>query len=490
MTRCSLFAVLLFFLTLTGRAQSYISDGRLKVSIVNPHYLQYEDGRPFFWLGDTGWEIFLRLSREDAQWYIYQRKEQGFNIIQAVMITEFEGVKAPNYYHALPFIDEDPEKPDITPGNNINDSVAYDYWDHIDYLVNYAEKMGMYLALLPAWGEYVIPREGRLLFKTTQQAYNYGWFIGNRYKNNKNIVWMLGGDRMPDERKDGVEIWRAMAEGISDGTNGEKNMDGAADYSTTCMTYHSFSSSSQWFHNDEWIDFHSWGSYHSDYYLSRSYEQATHDWNLARPKPTLNAEPAYEMHSVNWIAGNGLFMAYDVRDIAYWSVFAGACGHTYGNNNIWQFYDGEHQPITFADVNWKKALFSPGAEQMKYLKKLIESRPMLEMEPDNSIIAGQNPTGAGHIQAIKGKSFAFIYVPTGNVPSIRLGKITGSKIKAWWYNPRNGESSLIGIFDNSGEKTFIVPGMSKQMEWLISGRGCDWVLVLDDTLKGFGQPGK
>jgi len=185
MTRCSLFAVLLFFLTLTGRAQSYISDGRLKVSIVNPHYLQYEDGRPFFWLGDTGWEIFLRLSREDAQWYIYQRKEQGFNIIQAVMITEFEGVKAPNYYHALPFIDEHPEKPDITPGNNINDSVAYDYWDHIDYLVNYAEKMGMYLALLPAWGEYVIPREGRLLFKTTQQAYNYGWFIGNRYKNNK-----------------------------------------------------------------------------------------------------------------------------------------------------------------------------------------------------------------------------------------------------------------------------------------------------------------
>jgi len=115
---------------------------------------------------------------------------------------------------------------------------------------------------------------------------------------------------------------------------------------------------------------------------------------------------------------------------------------------------------------------------------------MLEMEPDNSIIAGQNPTGAGHIQAIKGKSFAFIYVPTGNVPSIRLGKITGSKIKAWWYNPRNGESSLIGIFNNSGEKTFVVPGMSKEMEWLISGRGCDWVLVLDDTLKGFGQPGK
>ena len=482
--------VMVFNLTITLNAQSTVFHGRLKVSSVNPHYLQCEDGTPFFWMGDTGWEVFLRLSREDAKWYIDQRKIQGFNIIQAVLISEFEGVKIPNYYNDLPFIDENPEKIAGTPGNDPSNADEYDYWDHIEYLVNYAEKQGMYLALLPAWGEYVIPREGRLLFKTRKQAYDYGWFLGNRFRTYKNIVWMLGGDRLPDERKDGLDMWRSMAEGIADGTNGTKNMNGEADYSTTCMTYHCFASSSQWFHTDAWLDFHSWGSYHSDVYLARSYEQAFADWNLPDPKPTLNSEPAYEMHSINWLEGNGYFMPYDIRDIAYWSVFAGACGHTYGNHCVWQFYDENRKPVSFANVHWKKALFSKGAEQMNYLRKLMESRPLFDLNPDNTMIEGLNPVGSGHIQAIRGKNFALCYIPTGNAPAVKLGIISGDKLNAWWYNPRTGESTFIGEYANKGERMFTTPGMSKEMEWLKTGRGCDWVLVLDDVAAHFNAPGK
>jgi len=133
--------VVIFF---TSKSETLIQHGRLKVSDLNPHYLQFEDGTPFFWLGDTGWDLFLRLSREGAIWYIDQRKSQGFNIIQAVLISEFEGVKIPNY-NDLPFIDGDPEKPLVTSGNDINSDEAYDYRDHIDYLVNYAEKQGITL---------------------------------------------------------------------------------------------------------------------------------------------------------------------------------------------------------------------------------------------------------------------------------------------------------------------------------------------------------
>lgn len=485
--------LILYFLLIPAYycySQPAIKHGRIKVSDSNPHYLQYEDGTPFFWLGDTGWEMFLRLSREDAKWYIDIRKNQGFNIIQAVLITEFEGINKKGYYNNLPFIDGNPENPDLNSDSSLKDKDSHRYWDNIDSIVKYSEDKGMYLALLPCWGEYVIPREGKLLFKTRDQAYNYGWFLGNRYRHNKNIVWMLGGDRLPDEYPGSAEIWRAMAKGIANGTNGVKDKEGKTDYSTTCMTYHSYASSSQWFKNDDWIDFYSWGSYHSDFYLSRSYQQASSDWNLTEPRPTLNSEPAYEMHSVNWIEGNGYFMPYDVRDIAYWSVFAGACGHTYGNHCVWQFYDGKREPVTFANVNWKKAIFSPGAEQMKYLRQLIESRPMMELEPDNSLITGDNPGGSGHIQAIKGKSFAFIYLPTGYVPLVKLGRISGKQIRAWWYNPRNGESTLIGEYENRGEKKFDVPQISREMDWLHTGRGCDWVLVIDDASINYKAPGK
>lgn len=453
---------------------------KLVVSKENPHYLSYSDGTPFFWLADTGWELFWRVNRDDAAWYLTQRKIQGFNVIQAVILSELEGAMQPNVYGDSIFYNRNPEAPAVTPGNNPKNSVEYDFWDHIDYCIAMADSIGLYMCLLPTWGEYVVPREDHLLFKTPVQAYNYGWFLGNRYRDFNNIIWMLGGDRLPDERREGVEIWRAMAEGIADGTNNVKVFDGKADYSTTLMTHHCFETSSRWFHNDAWIDFHSWGSYHSDYSITRSYKTALADWNLPNPKPTLNSEPAYELHIVNWINGNGMFGAYDVRVIAYWSVFAGAMGHTYGCHPVWQFYDGTKPAITSANMHWKQAVMSEGARQIKFLRSLIESRPLYEFIPDNSIILGSNPDDANHVQAIRGKNFVLVYLPTGYCPHIKLGVLDSNRVKVSWFNPRNGEYTLIGDYENTRNLTFVVPGMSKELDWLKTGRGCDWVLVIEE----------
>ena len=143
--------------------------------------------------------------------------------------------------------------------------------------------------------------------------------------------------------------------------------------------------------------------------------------------------------------------------------------------------------MTFS--NWQTGLDMPGAFQMGYAKKLFESRPMLELVPDQSLIVkGQGSCGS-YSAAIKGKSYAYIYVPTGNTLTIKLGKIDGTKIKAWWFDPRTGKSTLIGEFENKNEQEFKVPGMSKELGWLKSGRGCDWVLVLEDVSKGYKEPG-
>ena len=176
-------------------------------------------------------------------------------------------------------MNENPEKPAITPENNPENGKEYDFWDHVDYAVKTAESKGLYLALVPSWGEWVTPRTDKALFNSKDQSYNYGWLVGNRYRNSPNIIWILGGDRHPDERTNGLELWRFMAEGIADGANNVKKMDGKADYTTTLMTFHSFESSSKWFHNDEWLDFHAWGSYHAEVNNTKSYLATIADWN-------------------------------------------------------------------------------------------------------------------------------------------------------------------------------------------------------------------
>lgn len=477
-----LFLCTFVFIGFHSLAQPWIEHGRLQVTKENPHYLSFQDGKPFFWLADTGWEMLHRLNRDEMQKYLSCRSAQGFNVIQAVLISEFIHMdKVTNFYGDSIFIADNPEKPAITAGSNPESAREYDYWDHVDYAVELAAKNGLYLGLLPTWGEWVIPRTDKALFNTKSQAYNYGWFLGNRYRNSPNVLWMLGGDRHPDERKIGIELWRAMAEGIADGVNGEKNMDGKANYSTTLMTNHCFDSSSKWFHNDPWIDFHTWGSYHAEIDNPRSIKLAQKDWNLPNPKPTINSEPCYEGAPINYgLADNGFFAATDIRTAAYWSVFSGCAGFTYGSNSVWQFVDASRKELELkADKSWTTELNFPGAAQVVLLKKLMESRPMNDLIPDQSLIVGGQGDCGNYSCAIRGKTFAYFYIPTGNKTTIRLGVLSGKVVKAMWFDPRKGETIAIGEFENSGEKTFEVPGMSKEQAWLRSGRGCDWVLVLE-----------
>lgn len=474
----------------TCTAQLWRSHGTLRVLKDNPHYLSHADGTPFIWIGDTAWELVHRASREEARRYLQDRENKGFNVIQTVTISEFHDEAPWNFYRDSTFVRNDPSRPLITNGDNHTEATSYDYWDHLDYIVNTAEELGLYVALLPTWGEWVIPRSKKPLFSSPMTAYQYGWFISDRLKQYPNIIWVLGGDRHPSERDIGVQLWRSMAEGIADGTNSVNMFDGKADYTTTLMTHHGYASSSEWFHHDAWIDFHMWGSYHSDYYLSRSYEQTAKDRALEHPKPTINAEPCYEDHPVNYaLTGNGAFGDVDVRNAAYWTFFSGAAGYTYGAHPIWQFTDSlrpKYSNLTFR--TWQDALRLPGASQMIHLRRLLESQPLDNLVPDQTLVVSGQGTGANYVCAIRGAHHVWIYVPTGNAIEVKAGVITGDSLTASWYDPRTGSHIPVGSYPNKGTLLFNVPGISKRVAWLKSGRGCDWVLVLEDASKASTHP--
>jgi hypothetical protein len=178
-----------------------------------------------------------------------------------------------------------------------------------------------------------------------------------------------------------------------------------------------------------------------------------------------------------------------VRRPLYWDLFTGACGHTYGHHSVWQMWASGRGPINNPLMPWFEAIDQPGAGQMQHAKNLLLSRPFLTRIPDDSVIVTDRvPTsvaGAGRYRFVATRdesgSYAMVYAPIGRKFKVRMDKITGPTVKAWWFNPRNGEATAIGEFPNSGEREFISPDPGEQL---------DWVLVLDDAAKKFPVPGQ
>ena len=134
----------LLFIAITASSQQL---PMLKISD-NGHYLQQADGAPFFYQGDTAWELFHRLDREEAEMYLKNRAAKGYNVIQAVALAELDGIGTPNAYGHLPLIDRNPARPAVKEGEQ------NDYWDHVDYIVKRCNELGMYMGLLPTWGDF------------------------------------------------------------------------------------------------------------------------------------------------------------------------------------------------------------------------------------------------------------------------------------------------------------------------------------------------
>jgi hypothetical protein len=445
---------------------------KLKVSD-NRRFLVYEDGKPFFYLGDTAWELFHRLNREEADRYLENRAKLGFTVIQAVALAEEDGLNTPNAYGHRPLIGLDPTNPDVKEG------AANDYWDHVDYIVDRASALGLFIGFLPTWGDKWNRKwgVGPEIF-TPDNAEAYGEWIGRRYKD-KPVIWILGGDR-PVENDRQREIVQRMASGLRKGDGGAH-----------LMTFHPTGgqSSSAPFHESDWLDFNMRQNGHAPEFTGR-YSQTRADYDRVPVKPVLDGEPIYEDHPVSFDAKKlGHSISADVRRPLYWDLFGGAFGHTYGHHSIWQFAAPERKPKNDPLLPWYEAINQPGSRQMKYGRFLLESRPFLTRIPDDTLILpGSIPTampgtGRYHFAATRdsGGSFAMIYAPVGRPFKVRTQDLTGSKIKAWWFNPRNGEASLIGVLEKQPEMEFLPPD---------PGEYLDWVLVLDDVARNFPPPGR
>ena len=465
-TKIALF-LLLSLITFTSFAQKKGSgkpwdNGKLVVS-EEGRYLKHENGTPFFWLGETAWLLPQRTERSEVSYYLNECKKAGYNVVQ---IQTIDDVPSLNNYGQFSMTDGFNFK-------NIDKKGVYGYWDHMDYIVETAARNGIYIGMVPVWGSPVAA--GKM---NAKEAEAYGKFLAERYKNSPNIIWFIGGDIRGDKNTD---VWLALANAIR--SNDPNHL----------MTFHprGRTTSATWFNDEPWMDFNMFQSGHrrygqrkgdGDYPIEENTEED--NWRfvdasqaMSPLKPVIDGEPIYEdipqgLHDVN----ETRWMDYDVRRYAYWSVFGGSFGHTYGHNSIMQFHRPGRMASFGAEKAWWDAMKDPGFNQMIYLKNLMLALPFLERVPDQSVIAGKNGERYDRAVATRGNDYILVYNYSGRPMDIDLTKVSGAKKNAWWYSPKTGALDYIGEFDN---KTTTFQHDSGYMS------GNDQVLILTDASKNY-----
>lgn len=427
----------------------------------NGHYLIHQDGSPFYWFGDTGWGICQRLTREEIDQYLDNRKVNGFTVIQAVAYwfphgaLETSGpLNEVNAYGHRPFVgDADaPQTSDPLVKAGGGPLHPNDYWDHVDYVIQAAKERGLTLVLLPCWGNAFINNrmKGSQIVFTKEEAEAYGQFLGKRYQDQSHIIWCLGGDVDPVNfgDKDQRDVYRAMAEGIGRGRAGNPTLRWDRphpDWEKSLITFHAVrtpalsgpgaegGSSSVWFHEEPWLDVNMMETFA---WRHKIYPYVSEDYQKTPTKPTIMGEGAYEFGKYRHECG--YITPLMVRQQGYHAFFAGATGYTYGHWSVWPFR-GE-----YCGTSWQEALDAPGAEDVaQVMRSFLSEQEIFSFSPDQSLILSDNPGGELLQCAMinKDQSKILVYFPEQQTIQLAPGQLQGEgSWQASWFDPRNGNT--------------------------------------------------
>ncbi len=369
-------------------------------------------GTPFFWLGDTAWPLYTTYEKEDAEAYLTRRAQQGFTVIQGVLAwgdpepeVGLEGrPPGTNYAGHHPWIEGDPARPNPA------------FFEHVDHLLDVAARLGLVMGILPTWGYHV--QNSKVV--TEANAAVYGRWLGERYRDRPNLIWINGGDREPL----GFEpVWRALAHGLRRGDGGAH-----------LITYHpcGWRSSSFYFQDDDWLDFNmieTWSAWPQVY-------AAVHADTCLQPiRPVVLGEPAYEDGPEYPL---GPITPPVVRRQAWWTLMAGGF-FTYGQNQMWRMEPG-----------WTDTFDTPGALAMSAFRAIAELRPWASMIPDQGFFA-EDTASAGRTlntaMRTRDRTGAMLYLSTQCHVLLYLDRIAAPRVRATWFDPRDGTMLDGGEYD-------------------------------------------
>jgi hypothetical protein len=396
-------------------------------------------------VGDSPQGLIVNLPVRDAETFLANRRAAGFNSmwvnLLCVVCSSYAGGRTDGAtYDGIP--------PFKSPGDLSTPNEAY--FARVDRMVSLAERYGIVLFLNPietaGWLD-VLRNNG------VKKSYEYGRYLGERYRKFPSIIWFHGNDFQSWRTRSDTELVQAVARGIKAA--------GATQLQTVELNYLVSSS----------LDDESWRpliNVDAVYTYSPTYAELLKEYNRRRFLPTVMVEANYEFEA--WHYPTDLRT---LRSQAYWSMLSGASGQFYGNKYTWQFLD-----------DWQDHLDTPGSLQMMYAARLFADKAWFRLVPDEQhklvtsgygtftdegpindsdyVTAARTPDGA----------LAIVYVPEGRTITVDMKRLSGRTL-ARWYDPTDGTSvALSGSpFANRGARQFTSPGTNHDGD-------SDWVLVL------------
>lgn len=373
-----------------------------------PRLLVAESGRtlttldktPFFWLGDTAWEITWKSHEQQMLDYLDDRQAKGFTVIQVVVMSHqrFYDYGVRNRMGHAYFI------------NNDHSRLNPDYFHYLDRIVEEANERGMVVALVPLWAhmmelhhmpqyhDYTISKENALFIAD---------YVGARYAGN-DVIWIVGGDNAYDSAEKRA-FWNEWAQRL-DAASGEWHL----------MTVHTkgHTSSFDFFDSSlEWLDFHMYQSGHladGDY----TWKAARKGWNLTPVKPIVNGEPNYEdIYNKLWQPADTSFtetyriQPEHVRRASWESVLSGSTmGISYGANGVWQWNTNELPGTHFPRYQVEQAIQFAGSSHMRILKEIAVKYDFHNWRPMETIVQAPGKTRIAHVENRNG---ILAYIPVG-----------------------------------------------------------------------------
>lgn len=397
-------------------------------------FLSDSRGNPFFMHGDTAWSLIGELTREEADVYLKDRQARGFNTLLVSLLEHRFSRNAPaNAYGDRPFlVDGDYGTPNEA------------YFRHADWVLDRACELGFVVLLTPSYlGTSGGPEGwyGEMAASGEAKLHDYGRFVGQRYGEQGNVVWVQGGDYNPPDKG----LVRALAQGIR-----ETDPD-------ALQTVHTAPETAV---PDFWPD-EPWLSLNTIYTYGPVHAPSLVQHSSGGGMPFILFESAYENeHGAD---------AARVRGQAYQAIFSGASGHVFGNNPVWHFSGPGIYPV---EMTWQDALDSPGARSMEVLGKFFSSIKWWELEPEsgNDFLTG----GLGGYEdrsvaaRTKDSSSAFVYIPGGRGVTLDLARLSGPLVSAGWFDPSSGELRTADGSPFSGVvRYFLPPRRSGSSDWIL-----------------------
>ena len=428
----------------------------LKTS-ANGRYLVDQNNVPVLITGDSPQALIVNLSEADANSYFADRSSNGFNTVWINLLCDtYTGGRPdgtatngtlpgiPPFTNTLSSCTNTPDCYDLTTPNET-------YFAHVDRILSNAAQYGLLVMLDPIeTGGWL----NTMLNNGTANCRAYGQYLGNRYKNFDNILWINGNDYEQWSNTVVDTVVQQVALGIQD--NDSRHLQ------TIELNYPVSSS----LDDTNWIPII---SVNSTYTYQPTYAQLLVDYNRANFLPNVMVEANYEFQDwINNATG---------RRQEYWSLLSGACGQLYGNHFTWQFLP-----------NWADFLDTAGSTQIGYVKALFEPRRWYDLIPDQNhtlVTDGDGTfTSTGSVDdsdyataaRTADGSLAVVYLPTIRTITVDMTELAGP-VTARWYDPSSGVYSAIpgSPFANAGSQTFTPTGNNADTNG-------DWVLVLENTL--------